>query len=215
MDCLIASLRLPADTTILEAGCGTGGNLSMLARHGRVHGFEPEPVALQYATERNAGVVAQGTLPNAIPFGTQSFGLIALFDVLEHVEHDAAALAALHARLHHGGALLLTVPAFAFLWSEHDRTLHHFKRYQTSEIRALLEGAGFEVSYLSYYNFFLFPIVYAVRRFCPVTREHKLSDVPPRLANIFLEMLFGAERFLMPRLRFPFGVSIVAIARKR
>ncbi|MCH9013739.1 MAG: class I SAM-dependent methyltransferase, partial [Proteobacteria bacterium] len=122
-------VALPAAPRLLEAGCGTGGNLAMLSRFGEVAAFEPDAEARRKAQEKSGFDVRDGRLPGDIPFEPGRFDLVAAFDVLEHVEDDLASLRALHAQLRPGGSALITVPAFEFLWSRHDERHHHWRRY--------------------------------------------------------------------------------------
>ncbi|MGH7916363.1 MAG: class I SAM-dependent methyltransferase, partial [Candidatus Binataceae bacterium] len=161
---LIARLGLPSNCEILEPGCGTGGNFAMLARHGKLYALDCAEDALRFAAARGVATeLAQGALPDHIPFGTRRFDLIVMTDVLEHLDDDAAALTAVHSRLRPGGWLLLTVPALSWLWSEHDVTHHHRRRYSGDELNARLQAAGYTVSFLSHFNFVLFPVIAGVR----------------------------------------------------
>lgn len=200
--------------SILEAGCGTGGNLPMLSSLGRVSAFELDTGACEVARSRGFDA-REGRLPEAHPFVSERFDLIVLLDVLEHVEADQASLDALARLLEPGGRLILTVPAFPFLWSGHDDQHHHFRRYRRPQLRAGIEAAGLEVQRISYFNTFLFPLVVMVRAFRKFSGS-KHSDeeaVPPGSLNAALEMIFSSERFLLPRMSFPFGVSLVAVCR--
>lgn len=215
----IADLALPKNADILDVGCGTGGNLAMLSQAGNLKAMELNDAGRAMANSRGIVRAEPGRLPDALPFQGTQFDLITLFDVLEHVEDDKASLAALYARLKPGGHLLLTVPAFMFLWSEHDTLNHHHRRYTWLELGRRLQEAGFTLTLLSYYNFFLFPAAALVRilsRFqkpSPAPRDIGLT-IPPAPLNALLTALFAAEYHLLKRVRLPFGLSIIAIAQK-
>ena len=213
LDKVLADLRLPADAQILEAGCGTGGNLSMLARHGRVFGMETNTQALEFAAAKSTAIIAAGRLPAPIPFAGQTFDLIALLDVLEHLDEDAAALSALRARLKPGGWLLITVPAYPFLWSRHDELHHHKRRYVARGLRSVIEDAGYRVQYLSYFNTWLFPLIAAARLVGAGSGHSGDLSMPNRFINALLGGIFSSERVLLGRIAFPFGVSLLALSR--
>lgn len=225
LDAVLRGLALPEGARILEAGCGPGGNLAMLQRHGTVDAFEIDDAARAHATRRGLVDVRAGALPHAVPFDGP-YDLIGLFDVLEHVEDDHAALVALRERLADGGRLLLTVPAFMALWSQHDVANHHFRRYDRAGLVARLAGAGFDVEHATYFNTLLFPLVAGARALQrlrgpvpgPGARpdEASASDadtIPPPPVNRLLERVFAAERHVVPARRLPVGVSLLAVAR--
>jgi SAM-dependent methyltransferase len=208
-------VRPPAGARILELGCGTGHNLDTLAEFGRVEASELDDYARELATKRLGRVVEKVALPDLSKFPTDSYDLIALLDVLEHVPDDKGSLAAILTRLKPGGALLLTVPANPWMWSAHDVAHHHHRRYRKSEIAALAKEAGFEIELLSPFNTLLFPLIAGVRLLNKV-RGHDSADdaLPSRPINSALDKLFGAEAGLIGRLPFPFGVSLVAVLRR-
>lgn len=213
LDKLISTLHLPPDAQILEAGCGSGGNLSMLSRHGRVFGMETNPQALEFASAKGMATIAAGRLPAPIPFAGQTFDMIAMLDVLEHLDEDAAALQALRVRLKPGGWLLLTVPAYPFLWSCHDELHHHKRRYIASDLRGAIEDAGYRVQYLSYFNTWLFPLI-SVARLAGAGSGHSGDlSMPNRFINALLTRIFASERMLLGRIALPCGVSLLALAR--
>lgn len=214
---IIGKLPLPADAEILEAGCGTGGNLPMLARYGAVHAMELDEISLGYARGRGIGTVAWGMLPDRIPYQGRSFDLIVLLDVMEHLEEDEKTVAALTSRLKEGGWLVVTVPAYQFLYGAHDVIHHHVRRYSKSGLNTLLNGKGLEITWLSYFNTFLFPCIAAVRlasKLAPA-RGSDMSASRFGLLNRLLGVLFSAERHLMNLAPLPFGVSLVAVCRRR
>ena len=205
----------PKDARILELGAGTGHNLAMLSRFGPVEASELDPIARKLASERLGREVKEAALPDLPMFPADSYDLIALLDVLEHVPDDRASLAAIMTRLKPGGALLLTVPANPWMWSAHDVAHHHHRRYRKAEIEKLAREAGFEIELLSPFNSLLFPPIAAVRLAGRLTGKDDSDDaMPGELVNRTLDTLFGLERSLIGRVPMPFGVSLVAVLRR-
>lgn len=210
------SLHLNPDSDILEVGCGPGGNLELLSRYGNVSALESDVGTREIANSRKIVQVEQGALPDNIPFGDNCFDLIAMFDVLEHIDDDAGALDVLHKRLRPDGILLLTVPAYNFLWSHHDVVNQHKRRYTRKRLIKLAQDAGYQVAYSTYFNTLLFPLVLAVRLLEKLLHTSAGNEVemPPKPLNVLLKHIFASERILLPHLSLPFGVSIMVIARK-
>lgn len=214
----IKKLNLPRNIKILEAGCGPGANLKMLARFGDVWAFEPDEFALNHCRAYSGVPPAQldtGFLPAPLPFAGP-FDLIGAFDVIEHVQQDVESLAALHTAVKPGGYALFTVPAFPFLWSQHDVVNHHHRRYVLPQFEKLLRDAGFEITFISYYNTFLFPLVAGVRFIKKALRIKDRPDetMPGPLVNKTLQFIFASERHFLGRIPMPFGVSIIAVCRR-
>lgn len=213
---MLASIDLPKQARILDAGCGTGGNLNFLSEFGEVTAVELDDGAATLARERGNWTVLKGSLPDNMPFTGQQFDLIVLLDVLEHIGDDAASLRALRKLLAPRGYLVLTVPAFPFLWSAHDEEHHHKRRYRANGLQEIIEGAGLRIQYLSYFNTWLFPLVAAirlVRRVVPAGEVGHDVKLPKPVINRMLETLFSSERLWIGRHRMPFGVSLLAVAR--
>lgn len=214
---LLNRLSLPANAAILDAGCGVGANLSWLAPYGDLHAFEIDNGSREIAAKRGVAKVEAGSLPDQIPFGDKQFDLINLLDVLEHIEDDRATLAALYARLKPGGVLLINVPAFQFLFSHVDVMYHHFRRYGFRELKDKVEAAGFEIELINYWNFLLFPVA-ALVRFYERLRKKDSSigfKTPAAPINNTLIAMVSAERFIVPHVRLPFGLSLMVVARKK
>ena len=208
-------VRPPTAARILELGCGTGHNLDMLGAFGTVEASELDDHARELAAKRLGRAIEAAALPDLLRFPADSYDMIALLDVLEHVVDDKGSLAAIFTRLKPGGALLLTVPANPWMWSAHDVAHHHHRRYRKTDLAALARAAGYEIDLLSPFNTMLFPLIAGVRMLNKV-RGHDSADdaLPAKPVNSVLDRLFGFEAGLIGRLPFPFGVSLVAVLRR-
>ncbi len=199
---------------ILEVGCGTGSNLPMLVRFGNVTALELDDYAREHIPPIQGVSIAKGWLPDGLEavYGKR-FDLICLFDVLEHIERDEEALAVLRSYVRPGGRLLLTVPAYQWMFGTHDRILGHYRRYTRTRLQNLCIRQGYEIFYAGYINSLLFPLMAAARvldrfRGCHASTGTK---VPPLGINSFLFSLFSIEAFWVPYLSIPFGGSVVLL----
>jgi SAM-dependent methyltransferase len=199
---------------LLELGCGSGNMLEMLEEFGEAVGVEANPDLV--AAARAVGLDARrGTLPGALPVPSEWADVVLLLDVLEHLDDEAAALAAARGALTPGGVLVITVPAYAWLWSGHDMALGHRRRYTAARLRATVAGAGFRVTRVTYFSTLLFPML-ALARAAKRLRGDASHDLRPvgRALGIVLERCFAFERHLVPRMRLPFGSSLLLLARR-
>lgn len=202
----------PDEARILEVGCGTGHNFQMLRHFGRLDGLELDAAARAIASQRLGHAVMDSPLPqlSGVPMG--AYDLIAMLDVLEHIDDDKAALASLMRRLRPGGRILLTVPAHPWMWSAHDVVNHHKRRYTRRTLAAVVAEAGLKLEMVSWFNSLLFPLAAAARLAGRVTGKEDSDDkLPPAPVNKLFELLFGLERYAIGRVPFPPGVSLVAI----
>jgi SAM-dependent methyltransferase len=214
---ILASLierRVPldSDAPILEIGCGTGHNLEMLSRFGRVDAVELDDEARALASTRLGRPVGNAPLPELPGIEDGHYQLIALLDVLEHIDDDIAALSSIRRKLAPGGHILVTVPANPWMWSAHDVAHHHHRRYSVAALRSAVERAGLRIDLLSHFNTLLFPLAAAARLGGKLTGKEDSDDrLPPRPLNRMLTAVFGLERHVVGRVPMPFGVSIVAL----
>lgn len=215
---VLSRVDMTASAHVLEAGCGTGGNLVLLENFGQVSAFEPHETALQIARSRHPNVIIQaGELPHALPFEEGSFDLVAALDVLEHVADDHSSLRALVRQARPGGYIVVSVPTHPILFGSHDRRLHHVRRYGLTELRALLDVPGCTLEYFGAYNTILAPLAFALRlleKVVPLDFGNQ-ERRPPVAINAFLAKAFALESALVRRWQLPFGLSQVAILRRQ
>jgi SAM-dependent methyltransferase len=217
LDGAIAALGLPAQARILDAGCGSGRNMVELARFGTVTGVELSNTSVELARAREAGEVVEGSVLE-MPFAQDSFDLAVSLDVIEHLEDDLGSLRELRRTVAPGGALLVTVPAYQWLWSGHDEINHHHRRYTRRSLQRVAEQAGWRQVRTTYFNSLLLPVAILLRvldRFSRKTTESSLDLwVPPEPLNTLLEQPLKLEAELIARGgRIPAGLSLLAVFR--
>jgi len=208
-------VNLDKEDIVLDFGCGTGGFSTLLNRYFNVVGLDNSPIAIEFCRKRGLRSLFLGTIDDFCAKQTLVKAIFAL-DVIEHIENDFETIQKLYSLLKTGGYLIVTVPAFGWLWSNHDILHMHRRRYTKRGLKELLENAGFKITFLSYFNFFLFfPAV--LKRI--IGRKKKLEETLPvepvsDFLNKAFRVVFESEKYILPLLRFPFGLSIVAIAKK-
>lgn len=215
VEALLASADLPARPRILDAGCGTGGNLQRFALLGDAVGVDPSADAVKFCQERGLESVQQAGL-ESLPFEDGEFDLVAATDVIEHIAAEQQALRELWRVTTSGGAMLLTVPAYAWLWSEEDENLHHQRRYTRAGLRRAVERCGWETRTATYFNSILLPPIAVAKRLPRRSSGPKadLERTPAALnAPLSLPMRFEA-RLIRAGVRLPAGVSIGIVCRK-
>ncbi len=215
---VIADLGLPARARILDAGCGSGRNMVELARHGTVTGVELSDTSVALARARDAGEVIEGSVLD-MAFAADSFDLAVSLDVIEHLDDDLSALRELRRVIAPGGALLVTVPAYQWLWSGHDEINHHHRRYTRRSLQRVAEQSGWEQARTTYFNSLLLPAAIVLRVLDRVNRAKTTESsldlwVPPGPLNWLLERPLALEAALIARGgRIPAGLSLLAVFR--
>lgn len=217
---LLLDGRLGPGSSVIDVGCGTGDNLGVLetVAGGPVTGVELSSHAIRRAPAGPIGTRVGIALAEYLPYRDGAADLVTSMDVIEHLDDDAVALAEYHRVLRPDGWLLLTVPAYRWLWSVHDETAAHRRRYSRPQLEAVVAGAGFVVERSTYFNSFLVPPAAALRR-TPLRRfasenDEEVGQSSPMVSKVMTK-LSGAERRIIARRAMPFGLSIILLARRR
>jgi SAM-dependent methyltransferase len=203
--------------SVLDVGCGTGLMLDALRRHARPVGVDFSDLAMKYCAQRGIERLVCARV-EALPFGDGSFDLLLALDLLEHLDDDAALMREMWRLLRPGGYLLISVPAYEFLWSNHDEALHHRRRYSRATLRQLIRAMDFEVVRFTSAITVLFPPIVLFRLLQRLLKpqgapQTHLIPLPPAI-NRFLIGLLRLEARWLRRLDLPFGVSLLALLKK-
>ncbi len=226
LDALRTEVLNVAKSRMLEVGCGNGSVLGYLKQNGvSIEGGDIFLEGLRFCRRRVPSAVLYHIDLMALLFRNE-FDVIGIFDVLEHVDDDERALVEIRQALKPGGKLILTVPAHEWLWSAFDVTSHHKRRYSKRELVGRLERTGFDVNKASFYVFFLFPVLAAIRLLGNIWRGTRRADRNNRtpsypelqtvpLVNEVLLGLLRLERLLLRHTGLPCGASLLVVAQKK
>lgn len=202
-------------TKILDVGCGTGKNLEAFSRYGKVSGIDNSPDAIAFCKKRGFKDVTLGSIEK-MPYKKDHFGAITALDVLEHVD-DSKALKEINRVLKKDGVLIITVPAFQWLWSRWDEVLFHKRRYTEKTLSKVLRNNGFKIIKISYiYSFLVIPAL-VIRSFKKIFyNDYYPSDfkLGNKVINNLLSILAQSERVFLVSSKIPFGTSLIGVAKK-
>ncbi len=202
---------------ILEAGCGTGWFTKKLEKFGAVTAVDIEEKALEICRQRGITALIKADIAK-IPVQDSLFDLVVCSEVIYHtyVPDDVAVMREFKRILKPGGRVFISVPAHQFLFSPHDVVNLTRQRYSKKQVRELFEREGLDVEFITYANFFLFPIVCAVRMFQKITHAAAASDVKKTIepVNTILFAVLRVESLLLRYISLPQGLSILCIGRK-
>lgn len=215
---LIARYWPPLASTArcLDVGCGGGAVVLEAGRSVHAFGVDLSPQALHHGQGEGLSRLARADA-SALPFDTGSFSVATALDVLEHHPHPERLLQEVHRILADHGVLIVTVPAFQWMWSYADHVLGHYRRYTRRQLAAELEGAGFRIERLSYFHSWLLPVAWLFRKLRAFTgRTASADDFPvPALLNRVLLGVCRVELWFLSRHDVPFGLSLFAVVRPR
>ncbi len=218
---IVSYLITPLKGNILDFGCGTGLMLRKLQQtnSSQIHIFGADHSSHSLDVCRKIpGITLFDLRTDSNLLNQKKYDVILCMDVLEHIEEQDPFLENLNSLLATNGRLLLTVPAYEFLWSGEDFVSHHIRRYTQNQLRKTLEKY-FDIQYISYFNFFLLPVIlsylFFLRLFMPKSMYETNVKPTSHLANTILEKIFSFERFLLKYVSFPVGHSIIVICNKK
>jgi SAM-dependent methyltransferase len=213
----LSGAGVPSTAAALDIGTSTGANLRLLRQLGftQVEGLDNSEEAIQFCVEKGLGPVRLGDVC-AMPFDDASFDLVLATDIIEHVPDDEQALREIARILRTGGRLLLTVPSFPSLWGLQDRVAHHHRRYRRAPVIDRLCAAGLRPEHVYHFNYLLFGPIWLARRLIDLLHINLASEaqVNSPWLNYVLRWIFALDIVTAPRLRPPFGVSILVMAVK-
>ena len=212
---ILERIRSPQSAIrILDVGCGTGANIEMLSAYGEAEGVDVSDDALEFC--RRKGLKVQKGLAETLPYGDDSFDLTTALDVVEHLDDDIAGLKEMYRVTRSGGYSLIFVPAFMWLWGVQDDISNHRIRYTKSQIVERLRAAGYEIERATYANWTFFAPILGGRTIMRITgiKPESENNITVSALNGVFGKLFGAERFWLRNFNFPFGVSIIVVAKK-
>lgn len=208
---------LKFDAAILNVGAGTGGTIPTLEKFGTVMNVDTSDQAIRFI--ESGGHHAKLIDGSTLPFKDSTFDMVVALDVMEHIEDDAAALKEWLRVIKPGGMIFITVPAYQWLWSDHDVVMHHYRRYSTGQIRSLTKAYPVKIIKLSYMIVFSLPLIIAYRLARNLTNprasRQKSSIIKvPALVNSFFIMMLSIEARALRLVDALFGTSILLVARK-
>ena len=200
---------------ILDAGCGTGAILQRLNNPEKNVGIDLSAEAISICRRRGLNNVRQGDI-SALPFADSSFDAVICSSVLYHqwVSHVAGAMREMHRVLRREGLLLVNVPAFRFLHSAHDDAVMTARRFRKPEMRKLLLDQNFTIRRLTYWTTLLFPLAVAARTFGGSQMGRDFEEGERSFLQRMLAQIMRLELGLVRRISFPFGVALLAVAKK-
>ena len=217
---LTHSAPIKREQTLLDCGAGTGIFAEEMTAFCQVLVLDDHEEALRRLRTRFRPEQILSLSGDQVPLPDGSLDYVTALDVLEHVPDDVAVVRGFQRLLKAGGLAVVTVPAGMSLWSNWDEALHHYRRYHREQLRALFPNQLWEVLYINYTNVAVYPAVWLVRKWrrfarrSPGAASIRTEDkIPPRWLNALLQAVFvGLAKVRVP---FPFGVSLLLVARKR
>lgn len=214
---IINKLSLNEDIPILDIGSSTGTNLRLLKYLGfkNYEGIDISEEAIKYCTMKNLGKVKKGNICN-LKSKDNSYKLILATDIIEHINDDLAGMMEMKRVIAPDGSILVSVPAFQFLWGIQDEVSHHKKRYTKNQLEKLINSSGLICQEIFYFNYILFfPILFiriGLKLFkIKIKSENQINT---KIINFILKLIFLLDIKTARYLKLPFGVSLLAIIKK-
>ena len=217
----LASFLPESKKKILDLAAACGGNFDVCSRYGKVIGLDVSWDSIEYCKQKKATVLVQADA-EILPFANESIDIVVALDVFEHLKDDSCSMREIQRVLKkETGKLIFNTPAFMALFSTHDTAFHHYRRYLSGELKQKIEAANLKVNFITYWSFFIFPLVFLVRKLGDLFQqkgEPAKSDFHlkiPDFVESILRFLNKVELNMIKRKIFiPFGVSVFGVASK-
>jgi len=211
-------LRPGKNRQLVDVGCGSGLMMEILKKYGEPHGVDLTEEALKFCRQRGLKNLYQADVTK-LPFKKDQVDLVIALDLIEHVADDVAAFREFHRVVKPGGIIVISVPAFKFLWSYWDDILGHERRYTARSLATAITKAGFKVEKVGYSNSLILLPTFLMRKLKSLKKidpEEQPSDfIPtPRALNKLLTSYYALETSAAANIRLPAGLSVIAVARK-
>ena len=208
-DSILQNLKLKKNIKILDYGSGVGSNIAMLKKYGKVDSLEPNIIATKFLKKTFKIKIIKKL--------KKKYNLILLADVIEHIKNDRKKIKEIFGALNNNGYLILTAPAFQFLFSKKDESLHHYRRYNSYNLLSMFNKKEIKIIKLSYFNFILFfPIAITILLFklLRINFIDKVEKTPNFLINYLMFKIFSFEKYILKYINFSFGLSILLVVKK-
>lgn len=214
---ILQKTDIPQGSYIIDIGCGTGGFSEKISHLYNPVCLDTSNLAIEYCQKRGLKYAFQSTVEE-FDFAQFPIKAAIMLDVIEHIEDDIGIMKQVYDKLPNGAWFITTVPAYQSLWSRHDEIHQHYRRYNRLDFNNLLRQVGFNIVYSSYFNTLLFAPAVLKRHIDKLTGAEKKQNEPvenvPPIVNKVFKNVFLLEKFLLGKIIFPFGLSIITIARK-
>lgn len=212
----LIKLYKPSNTPlyILDIGCGTGKLNEELTKYGKVTGVDKSPEAIKFCKQRGINNVIQNSIED---FETKNkFDCIIALDILEHCQNDATVIKKIYSLLKKDGIVIIFVPALKHFWGKQDILSHHYRRYAYDELGNKFQESGFKILTQSYFNFFLSLPIFIARKITNLFNTKFESElmINNKVINVVCKFIFILEIYLLPKIKFPFGVSLLGVYKK-
>lgn len=214
LDTIINKIENYNNKKLLDIGCGSGELLSYISKYvPNCTGLDP----YEYPDKKYQNIVHKPIFNNDLK--DNSFDIITFFDVMEHIEDENKFLNEVKRLINklkensysNSGYVLITVPAYQWLWSNFDLICKHYRRYNVKRLKKVLLDNGFNIKKISYFNCLLFPGFALVRMFDKIFNKTRTYYGKPGILNTFLYKIFSIEKYLLRKINLPYGSSILCL----
>ena len=208
-DIILNNIKEYENKKLLDIGCGSGFFLNSISNYIKDStGIESH----NYNNSKYNNILKVDIFNNGLKDST--FDIITSLDVLEHMEDEKKFIDEIKRLLNKdNGYLVLTVPAYQFLFSYHDEINNHYRRYNKTQLKKLLINNGFAINKITYFNFFLFPPFFMVRLIHKIFNIKSSEEEKKSIFNNILYKIFRFEKYLLRKINFPFGSSLLVICK--